>query len=86
MKRDRRLKVSIMLVALGVTLFLAVGPVIISLFGFTYKTFDNTWLFRPPEISGTTPLFWVGTVVGFLGFAMWIGGLVGVVVYYLKKW
>jgi hypothetical protein len=84
--RGKRLIISVMAVALGIVLFLIVGPVIISLFGFTYKHFDNTWFCRPQEIAGTTSVFWLGIVISTFGLSILIGGLVGVVLYYWKKW
>jgi hypothetical protein len=88
---ERRRSISIRAVALGIVLFLILGPAIIALFGFTYKySDDSNWFIQIQKISGTTPMFWLGTLISAFGLAILIGGLVGFVIQFgrtdKRKW
>ncbi len=71
-----------MAVVVGFLSFI-VGTSIIALFGYTHSYFGPpVWPISGQEVTGITPIYWVGAPIIVIGIVTFVGGII---LFFLKK-
>ena len=88
MERKERHSISVKAVALGITLFTVVGPLIIVALGFARKYVDGPDWYPGgfTVVTGKTPFFWLGLAIMAFGFICLIVGLIGSIPHFIREW